>query len=528
MKLSVDPVGLEGRRWVAAVLGLAALSLTIFFAEPAAFADDQGQAASAARLSSVDGQVQLSQGSQVIADQAVANVPLFEGTRVVTGDNGRAEIQFEDGSVARLSPNSSLILTALRSQGNAGETGVTLNSGLGYFELQGAGQGGVIRIHFGDSQVTASGFSVVRINLDNPPGELAVFSGNAHMERASAGAVDLHGGESVALSATDPAHFDVSESIEPDSWDSWNSDRDQVLTAEASARTPATRGFADSSNPAWNDLDANGNWYNVPGQGNIWSPYEASNSGWDPYGNGFWMQTPGYGYIWASGNPWGYLPYQCGTWNYYDAFGWGWAPGMGGCAPWWGSGVYYGPNVGTVFGGYRPPLRPHPRQPIGHLGLVAASPIIPVTRKPMGGNAILPPRDRSGPVTIGGQSVQPIRPISPRVQYERSASGFVNGAVPPTPSSRATPGLAPMPGPATGQGRPAFVPSSNVPRPLSSSGGGPRPSAPAQSRAPSGGGYSGAGATAGRSSGGYSGGGGGGGASHSGGGGSAGGGGSHK
>jgi len=41
--------------------------------------------------------------------------------------------------------------------------------------------------------VTASGFTVMRINLDNPPGDLAVFSGNAHLERGSALTLDLHG-----------------------------------------------------------------------------------------------------------------------------------------------------------------------------------------------------------------------------------------------------------------------------------------------------------------------------------------------
>ena len=172
---------------------------------PAARADDTPQVVSAARLSSVDGQVQISQGNQVISDQAVANAPLFEGTRVTTGDDGRAEIQLEDGSVARLSPNSSLTLTALHGQGGAGDSEISLDTGLGYFELRGAGRGGTIRIGFGDSVVTAGGFTVVRISLDNPPGELAVFSGNAHIERGSAMTVDLHGGESVALNGADRA-----------------------------------------------------------------------------------------------------------------------------------------------------------------------------------------------------------------------------------------------------------------------------------------------------------------------------------
>ena len=320
----------------------------------------------------MDGQVQIAQGSQVIAAQAVANAPLFEGTRVTTADDGRAEIQFDDGSVARISPNSSLTLTVLRGQGGAAETEVTLESGLGYFELRGARQSGQsgVRVGFGDSVVTSGGFTVLRVSMDDPPGALAVFSGNAHLERGNAMAFDLHGGESVALSSTDPSHYDLAESIEPDSWDTWNSDRDQVLTAEGSSRTAATQGFADSSNPAWNDLDANGNWYNVPGEGNVWSPNDASDPGFDPYGSGYWMSTPLYGNVWLSGYSWGYLPYQCGMWNFYDNFGWGWAPGAGGCSPWWGAG-FYGLNLGLIPPGYHPPFRPPvrpPRLPVGVAG----------------------------------------------------------------------------------------------------------------------------------------------------------------
>jgi hypothetical protein len=72
--------GWRGRAWV---LGLAAaLALA-----PGLRADDAGAAARAVRLSSVDGQVQIAQGKQVIAAAAVANAPLFEGTRIT--DRGR-------------------------------------------------------------------------------------------------------------------------------------------------------------------------------------------------------------------------------------------------------------------------------------------------------------------------------------------------------------------------------------------------------------------------------------------------------
>ena len=182
-----------------------------------------------------------------------------------------------------------------------------------------------------------------------------MFSGNAHLEGGASPALDLHGGESVALNATDPDNYNLAESIEPDSWDAWNSDRDQELTTASADRTAATNNQPDSNNPAWSDLDANGNWYNVPDQGYVWSPNEAASTpGWDPYGNGYWMNSPSYGYMWISGYPWGYLPYQCGAWNYYNSFGWGWAPAAcaspGGAA--WGG---WGVNIG-----YAPPRYRYP------------------------------------------------------------------------------------------------------------------------------------------------------------------------
>ena len=189
------------------------------------------------RLSYVDGQVTLAQGGQVLAQQAVANAPLLEGMQLTTADSGKAEIQFEDGSVARLSPDSSLTLQVLQGAGTTANAVLVLNSGLAYFEFQGGGQAGQMSVQFGDSQVTTSGFTVLRVSMDNPPGEVAVFSGNAHLESAGGNvATDLHGGESITLNGANPANYQLAESIEPDSWDAWNSDRDQAMTAEAASQ----------------------------------------------------------------------------------------------------------------------------------------------------------------------------------------------------------------------------------------------------------------------------------------------------
>ena len=402
---------------------VAGLTLALTCMQPAVWAQAEeqpagtGQPARAVRLSYVDGQVKLSQGGQVLADQAVVNTPLMEGMQLATSADGKAEIQFEDGSVARISPSSSLTLTALHGSGTSADAEMTLNGGLAYFEFQGGNQVGQMSVRFGDSVATTSGFTVLRVTMDNPPGDVAVFSGNAHVESNNGAlSLDLHGGESVALNA-DPNDYNLAESIEPNSWDAWNSDRDQVLTSEAAAQTGAPTNMGQSENPAWNDLDSNGSWYNVPGQGYVWSPYDASNPGWDPYGNGNWMWTPGYGYIWASGYPWGYLPFQCGAWNFYNGFGWGWAPGIGGCTPWWGLGLYGGPNFGYVPPGYRVIARPvPPRHPI----VGRPMPVLTVNRDQPLKHMVLPPRNGAVPVRIAGNAVQPLHPLPVRLQVNPS------------------------------------------------------------------------------------------------------------
>jgi hypothetical protein len=422
---------LKRRLNLRSIAGLALSALALACLAPALIAQDDsqpassgtGQPARAVRLSYVDGMVKLTQGGQVLADQAVVNTPLLEGMQLTTSENGKAEIQFEDGSVARVSPDSSLTLSVLRGSGSSADAELTVNGGLAYFELQGGYQNGKIVVHFGSSTATTSGFTVLRVDADRAPGQVAVFSGNAHLDSNNGSLeIDLHDGESVALNGADPTRYDMAESVEPDSWDAWNSDRDQVLTTEAAAQTGAPSNMGQNQNPAWNDLDANGSWYNVPGQGYIWSPYDAASAGFDPYGNGNWMWTPGYGYIFASGYPWGYLPFQCGAWNFYNNFGWGWAPGMGGCSPWWGLGFYGGPNFGYVPPGYR--IIPRPilsRHPLGGRPV----PVVAVNRPMPHVDGSFPARSVKAPVVIAGNSVHALTPIATRPEFNHPPTMIV-------------------------------------------------------------------------------------------------------
>jgi FecR protein len=411
--------------------------------------------ARAIRLSNAEGQVQVTQDGQVIADPAYANLPLFEGSQVITGNDGRAEIQLEDGSVARLSPNTTLTFSVMQPQGTGTRTEIVLNSGLAYFELQPNTAEHSLRVNYGQTYFTASAFSVVRLTEDAPPGDLAVLSGNVHLERGEALQLDIHGGESLSLDASDLSQYNLSESIQPDSWDSWNSDRDQVLNSQASDKTAATNSMGNYQDVGMSDLDANGNWYNVPGQGYIWSPYDAQSGGaaWDPYGYGRWVFYPRYGYVWVSGYGWGYAPFQCGLWNYYDSFGWGWAPGAG-CNPWWGGGGFYGGgggrgyNIGIPPRGYHPPHWPLPRPirpfPGPHQPGIAKHPMVASIAVDHRSASVgdLPARSAE-PVTIAGHTVEPLRPLAPRQAYNQPGSSLVNRSE-PVPYGYGTAGAHPI------------------------------------------------------------------------------------
>ncbi|MBV8672522.1 MAG: FecR domain-containing protein, partial [Acidobacteriaceae bacterium] len=134
----------------------------------------------AVRLSDVEGKVQVFNGSEPAFDQAVQNMPVVEGMRFVTADDGRLEIQFEDGSVARLTPSSSITLSQLRRdpQGTTITT-IDANSGLTYYELN--GRGGQYSVRLGANAVIPADSAIFRINLDVNPADLAVTHGSVHV-----------------------------------------------------------------------------------------------------------------------------------------------------------------------------------------------------------------------------------------------------------------------------------------------------------------------------------------------------------
>jgi hypothetical protein len=366
------------------------------------------------RLSYVQGQVKVLAGGTTQFDHAQTNMPLLAGYTLSTGEDGQAEVEFTDGSVARVTPNSQLRLDRLAPADQHDEaTELTMISGLGYFELN-TGNGQHFSVHFNAAQAQPVTNSIFRINLDNAP-DLSVFVGTVRASVSGSFDQTVEEGRSLHFDAQDASNV-TTASIQDDTWDRWNQDRDSQIAQQAQQQTSARETSGATNEPGWDDLDANGDWYPVEGYGNVWVP-DNEPQGWDPYGNGSWANYPGWGYTWISGYSWGWLPYHCGAWNYWDSMGWGWVPGQ--------CGVGWQPVV-AIWNrprGWRPPPRPIPG---GHIGPPSTRDrLVGVNRGP-----VLPTRDihnhHTQPVRIEGQQVDPLPVLANPTHDGRPVYGVTN------------------------------------------------------------------------------------------------------
>src|ERR1700683_3923203 len=91
----------------------------------------QNAAPNVARVSFVQGSVQLLAGQGTDFQQAVINMPVLDGSRLQAGGDGQAEIEFGDGSVARLTPNSAVAFPHLGED----QAQIQQLAGLAYYEF---------------------------------------------------------------------------------------------------------------------------------------------------------------------------------------------------------------------------------------------------------------------------------------------------------------------------------------------------------------------------------------------------------
>ncbi|MGD0414108.1 MAG: FecR family protein [Terriglobales bacterium] len=288
------------------------------------------------RLSDVQGTVQIDRAAGDGFDKAFLNLPVIEAARVKTGKDGRAEVEFEDGSALRLAPDSEVdfIRLALGEDGQKLST-VQLVSGTVYASLHPKNareKSDQFLLNFGRESVTVSEAAHFRVELADATATLAVFkgklsattpSGQFEVAEKHSATIDLGNNE---LTKDDPARKDTfviakNYAAEPsDDWDRQQTDYHDRYAPASGSSISSPYGYGMS------DLNYYGNFMTVPGYGNVWQPY-FSGANWSPFQDGAWAFYPGAGYMFVSGYPWGWMPYNYGNWAFAPGFGYVWQPG---------------------------------------------------------------------------------------------------------------------------------------------------------------------------------------------------------
>jgi hypothetical protein len=314
------------RRSLLIVLAAALTCLTAW-AQP-----ETGSYTRLARLSYIDGHVSFQHSSDVDWSAASINLPLESGDRIYTGRDGRAEIEFDDGSIYRLAEDTDVEILSLKEdliqlRLLIGLSTLTVSSGLD-FEIDSPAAAfntirqGVYRFDVAENGDTDA---IVR------KGELE--AANNDFSRR------IDSGEQMHLR---PGHGPIIAQYETeDAWDEWNDRRNADLRAYASRQYVPDNVYIGVS-----DLDQYGRWEYVGPYGYGWVPFSVGIS-WSPYSVGRWCYRPLFGWTWVSYEPWGWLPYHYGRWYHSVSFGWCWFPGPAFTFNFWSPGLvsfYSGPG----------------------------------------------------------------------------------------------------------------------------------------------------------------------------------------
>ena len=388
------------------------------------------------RLSYVEGTVAMLRPGSTEWVGAMANTPIQEGFSISTSADSFAEVEFENGSTARLGELSRIDFTqlALNSEGDR-LNHLTVQQGYATFHFV-PEHGDVYAVKVANTTLTPHGKSEFRMDFADNQLRVEVFDGSVEVQ-GPASSTKLGKNKVLEFDTATALAFNVHEGIQKDDWDQWVEARDlqAVLATNEAAVGTKPRLFG------WSDLDTYGEWGYFPGYGYGWMPYAPM--GWAPYSMGMWSWYSGFGWTWISGEPWGWLPYHYGAWDFDPSMGWFWmpgdfdfwspcmvtwygGPGWIGWAPFgaWGAGGVTVVPAGTVQGGKpvnpRTVLPPPPRlgNPThaptfagGQAGVLGGTPLPSNTFLPVIGRTSLGPKPGAASGGPGTRSVAAPRTV---------------------------------------------------------------------------------------------------------------------
>ena len=283
-------------------------------------------------------------------DAAQLNLPIREGYVLAT-DNGRTEVEFENGMLAFLKENTVLEFYDLSLKDGALITRLVLRQGSASFHVNPM-DGDYFSVTGGDFTVEAGSRATFRLDNFDDSSTVEAISGHVNVVDKDE-TTRLEKGQSLSMKASGETSAKIGRVPEPDEFDHWVSGQiDTVSTATAAAMQYTSSPYYA---PGFGSLYSYGSWSSCGAYGYGWRPFGVT-YGWSPFTDGQWIWDPTFGWTWNSFQPWGWAPYHYGGWM-FDS----------GCGGWFYSppllyGYYPGPGVPIR----RFPPRVHAPRPVYH------------------------------------------------------------------------------------------------------------------------------------------------------------------
>ena len=280
-------------------------------------------------------------------ETAGLNLPIRQGYVLAT-DNGRAEVEFENGAMAFLKENTVLQFYDLSLEDSARTTRLVLRQGSASFYVNPAG-GDYFSVTGGDFTVEAERRSTFRLDNFDDGSTVEAYQGRVTVLH-NKNETRLEKGQSLSMKAGDDSSLNVGRLPDEDDFDRWVSGRIDGVSTATSAALQYTGSPYDA--PGFADLYTYGAFSSCGAYGYGWRPFGAG-LGWSPFTDGQWITDPGFGSTWVSYQPWGWAPYHYGGWL-FDS----------GCGGWFYSAPFLYGYGGYGFNPRRRPPRVNPPRPI--------------------------------------------------------------------------------------------------------------------------------------------------------------------
>lgn len=219
------------------VVLLLAIASVLLFTTPL-FADSNIRSV---RLSFVQGSVLIDNGTGQGFEPAVMNMPVTGSTRLQTGDDGLAEVEFENGSTLRLTGDTSVLVQPLLLTTKGQRiSGMTVTQGTIYIHIQKVKHDlFFLKVHDLELQLTKN--THLRVSADNTQILVAVFQGE--LQDAASG-LQIKKNQSFRIDIQDGAITEVAKGIDPFATDAWDAEREQYYKNPNAYASLATSSLA--------------------------------------------------------------------------------------------------------------------------------------------------------------------------------------------------------------------------------------------------------------------------------------------